>query len=298
MKIFNFRHSVRIYLQGGLGNQLFIMTAGLVFAIKKNRNLILDASLMPIGFSKRNIEIETINFPIPVRFSNGLSRLGSTVLIQIFNRLFKVNCLSRYFGRFVSDDVGFSTLPISKIGIRSLQGYFQSYLYFQELQNLLPNWNPLQDQHFSADYQSTLRELQILNPIVLHVRLGDYKQHADSFGLLSEKYYLDSLVKLRGLGVNSPIWLMSDEPLIAIKKFKSVEISRFVFPKLNSLEVMALMSHAKMLIISNSSFSWWAGSLAKQGTIVICPDKWFKNLTDPSLLCHPNWIRVSSSWEQ
>jgi len=284
-------------LQGGLGNQLFILTAGMIFALKRKRNLIVDTSLMPLGFTDRDIEIGNINFPISVRFTEGLSRSESRVLIQVLNRVFKIKWLARLLGVFVAEDVGFNLLPTSKFGIRSLHGYFQSYLYFQELHELLPNWDPLKGHNFSANYTSTLNELLELNPIVLHVRLGDYKQHSNSFGLLSEKYYFDAVLRLKELGIQGPIWLISDDPLSAVKKLQSIGISRFEFPELNPLEVLSLMSNAKALVISNSSFSWWAGSLADQKTIIICPEKWFKTLSDPTRICHPNWIRVSSSWE-
>jgi hypothetical protein len=51
-------------------------------------------------------------------------------------------------------------------------------------------------------------------PLAVHVRRGDYTS-IDEFGLLGPTYYEAAIERLRSEGVAGPIWLFSDEPVVA-----------------------------------------------------------------------------------
>ena len=63
----------------------------------------------------------------------------------------------------------------------------------------------------------------------------------------------------------------------------------------NDFESLLLMGASDILIISNSTFSWWSAFLNKT-PIVYCPDKWFKNMNDPIHLIPANWNKIPSAW--
>jgi hypothetical protein len=55
------------------------------------------------------------------------------------------------------------------------------------------------------------------------------------------------------------------------------------------------MSMGKFLVISNSTYSWWAGRISSAEKI-IAPNKWFKGINDPKSIYPPNWQKIESSW--
>jgi hypothetical protein len=62
-------------------------------------------------------------------------------------------------------------------------------------------------------------------------------------------------------------------------------------------EDLMLMSQSDALIMSNSSFSWWAAQLGNRSKIVVCPTKWFRDIMDPEGLIPPEWNQWESQWE-
>jgi hypothetical protein len=61
-------------------------------------------------------------------------------------------------------------------------------------------------------------------------------------------------------------------------------------------ESLVLMSLSKVIIIANSSFSWWAAKTGTGKEMVIAPKPWFRNLENPSSLIPDLWIQIKSDW--
>jgi hypothetical protein len=138
-----------------------------------------------------------------------------------------------------------------------------------------------------------LRDIATIEkPLVVHVRLGDYKD-APNLGVLSDQYYKENIKEVMSKGKCSRIWLFSDETNLAIKIIPSEYLSnvRVIDVVDNSasstLEAMRL---GKSYIIANSTFSWWAAFLKFDTSAeVICPNPWFKLAKAPRGLIPDTW---------
>ena len=125
----------------------------------------------------------------------------------------------------------------------------------------------------------------------------------DSFGLLSSEYYNSSLkFILENSSANySRVLVFSDDIDKAKKLFSKIEVSLPVqfaeSPENSSEETLMLMSQSHALVVSNSTFSWWAAQIGNKSKFVVCPSKWFRDMLDPEDLIPPEWHQRESRWE-
>ena len=151
-------------------------------------------------------------------------------------------------------------------------GYFQSSQYFTpEIKNqfTLPK----------AFAENFLKHLP--KPITaVHVRLGDYKKLG---WCLPPTYYETALSKISGT-----IIVVSDEP----EEAKKILPSAIICDSGTDEEQMALLSMSDNLVMSNSSFSWWAAYLGSHNR-VFAPNPWFKNASFCPEIWEEHWEKIS-----
>lgn len=300
---------VTIELMGGLGNQLFALTAGL-YAAHKLR-VTLRPHLREPGPSEttHTSSVHSLLADLPVIASlPGLEGVLLKIRLGIRNFVVKIGVPAPWINRatklLVSPVVGYSkSLDTAKPG-DYIVGYFQTHRYFDELRN--ENRMPkLALSKESKWFRDQLQKLEATNPIVIHVRRGDYlKIHNDYIGALSLNYYLEALGLITGESESPiggrPIWVFSDQPSLVRQEFRGVEefeTAEFIEAPYGSdpAESLILMSSASSIVISNSTFSWWSAALSKDAKIV-APNKWFKKSDDPDSLIPSSWLRAESSW--
>lgn len=301
MKIRN--RKVTVKLQGGLGNQLFIYFAGLALAKKRSVPLVIDTSLLKLGLTDHGSEIFKLDLvfnQITGKPPGALRALG----YRIWNKLIRVSYLMnwldrRIFMNYHSNKVGYDENLWGLPAGSTLFGYFQTwkFLDFIAKEGFIKSVFPRSP---SIWFQNSLKEISEQNPIVIHVRRGDYVKVADKFGLLSKSYYLNSLKKIRDNGFAGPIWVFSDDILSAKALLDEGEFmsARFIEQSVDSSpeESLILMSMAKVIVIANSTYSWWAASLNVEKSLVISPKTWFKSMEAPEHLFPDSWIKLESTW--
>lgn len=304
---------VRIFLTGGLGNQLFQTSAVLYFA--NLRRIEIDVvNLNPRKNSKGQAELLSLNLPKSINFLEKKHRnLISKVIgynlrsgylprrleSSFFFRKFR-NSLSFltlfYFLRApffvrVSKDLGNDTNLQAGDQNEILIGYFQSELAAQEIKKI----KKLLFQGVCEElYQKYLLLSQEEQPILVHVRLGDYLAE-DSFGIMSAEYYRESITNLWQSGRYKKIWLFSDQPNDAMARIPEElrDKTRLMDTEsLESAETLRIMTVCKAFVIANSTFSWWGAYLRNEiEGPVFAPKPWFKGLPEPTNLIPSDWIR-------
>ena len=113
----------------------------------------------------------------------------------------------------------------------------------------------------------------MVNPIGIHVRLGDYKTWFDGEYLLSKNYYQNALNLIPSNFKTRECWLFSDDPDEASKLLDFIPNLRIISGRfdLTVSEELLLLSRCSLLVISQSTLSWWAGFLANNQTSIISP---------------------------
>jgi hypothetical protein len=300
--------NVIVYLTGGLGNQMFQISRALqagrggqiCIANYKNSeiNNELLAHLKKNSFyfqeiSKLRISANKVLVSQVLRSTSGSKQYLSGLNYFFLKLLSKVvNGLNTNLERV--SNIGFEAE--SKKSANVFIGYFQSYKYVDKddyLNNLNLNFSKQFDSKLSEYHKLALLE----TPILVHMRLGDYRKE-DKFGALGKEYYLGALQCLESEFANSKIWLFSDEPTEAIKVFPPQlrEKIRIVNDcQISSFENLQIMRLCSNYVIANSTYSWWAAFLSdSKNPKVIYPNPWFKRIASPNMISPPDWIPVTS----
>jgi hypothetical protein len=174
-----------------------------------------------------------------------------------------------------------------------LNGYFQSWKYFAKCEDFIKHTftNLLNPSHV---YLKLLNQLSSEPYTAIHVRRGDYVGLTDYHGLTSKDYFLRAN-KIIGKYSNSDKTVVFSDDIESARKVVGWANLYIGHETLSSaVETLDIMSRAKNLIGSNSSFSWWSAYLRDDGSGVrILPRPWFanQNINDRDLLCE-NWISV------
>jgi hypothetical protein len=82
-------------------------------------------------------------------------------------------------------------------------------------------------------------------------------------------------------------------PRDVLKIAKIYDSKRF-----SAMDSLIAMSTAKNLIISNSTFSWWAARIGNDpGQVNVCyPNPWFKKSVYPDYPCMEDWLPIQHSF--
>ena len=293
---------VKVDLQGGIGNQLFMYFAGLYWAQENNAELVLN--LGEIGVNGINHGADLSEFEIKCRLIKENQSIAK-VFAKRLSRKFSRNRLGiqiiGLLGQkvFYSSGIGYDDKLIERKKVKRIEGYFQTYRYFDGL--LDSELKSLKLKNETAWFARIRQELELTPFVAIHIRRGDFKNFSTNVGLLSDAYYTAAIRKIDlSLGEILPLIVFSDEITVAkvLLREHDSRISMWVSPPKDSspIESLLLMSDATGIVIANSTYSWWAAKLgrAKQ---VIAPEQWFRVGIAPRDLYPANWQLVPSAWE-
>jgi glycosyltransferase involved in cell wall biosynthesis len=309
-------YKVIVPLTGGLGNQLFQLSAAL--ALADGAKVGLNSS---IGTPRVNAhgEAEIASFELPNNVSLLPTSNRSKLLKKSSGYLLRIGVSPRNFERsalyqgifkilwnivtalsvkrlvITTSGKGVGYFELKKLKMKQfIYGYFQSYKWPEQSIVQLREIKPLND---SAELKA-YRELAVVeSPLIVHIRLGDYKSE-NNFGIPSKRYYSDAISQLWGSGQYKKIWVFSDDPETAATHLppQYLSVMRWV-PEIDSSATQTLeaMRLGKGYVIGNSTFSWWGAFLAYNSKVqVIAPRPWFKFGESPQALIPPGWKQIDA----
>lgn len=308
---------VLLYLTGGLGNQLFQYAALESVPYISSKLVILNH-----GHPRLNSEGEpeitsilgdTIKFETLVSFSEVLVEkiIGLNLRLSV-GKSSKLKTRAKCVLRLVSN-VALSVLswepvriildveakPNSLFRTSLLVGYFQVSNYAQVLSRVVSELPVIQN----PDLISLISKAKKANPLIVHLRRGDYASEKN-FGMLDVSYYQNAFSAFTASKESSTckaIWVFSDEIEYAKKVLEldpDIEHEWFSEVGGSTSTTLMAMSLGSSFIIANSTFSWWAAQLSTNSPAVYYPRNWFKNLDFKTTLFPPVWVGIENGFEQ
>lgn len=283
------KNKIFVRLVGGYGNQLFIYAFGLALSEKTGKELIIDNIS---GFGSPGDEYKSLYALDGLNIKHRL----------IAQSMFKYVVANKYFW-YIARKLRISyveTYPIkymdiSKVKTPFFEGYWQSYLYFDEYKKeIRKNLNLRGDVNPNIlDYKKQI--LQSKNSVAIGMRFYEETLNASKKHTVKSDEYYTKAVELLETKIRNPKYFVfttdidrakgimskcNDNNIVYIDPIKGKSDAKFD---------LYLMSLCDNFIISNGTFYWWAAYLGESSkSIIISPKKGFKNLdTIP-----PKWIKI------
>lgn len=293
-----------MYLQAGLGNQLFMIFALISYAI--------DHGLK---------DYKILSYP--TRTMNGTQTYWDSILGG-FKEMVMSNVLKTQnpdenpiiqnveYEKYEEPQFAYEQLP-HELAYKNvmLKGFFQSYKYFEH------NFNKIKEimqwEQKLAEVKDELLPFVQKKTIAMHFRIGDYIGLQAYHCIKGPEYYIHTLkilerdLEKRGENIDDYTILFfcqqHDDEYIA-KYLKVIELAtkkQYNFVRvpeeLADWKQMMLMSLCQHFIIANSTFSWFGAYFSQNpDKLVYYPKKWFgpalANKHDTKDLCPKEWIQV------
>lgn len=280
-----------IYLQAGLGNQLFMIFTLISYAIDNN---VQYKILSKINNTMNGTKTYWDNFLIG--FKNCLCENDNILYnTKLYNEpSFSYNKLPSYL----------------KEEEYILKGFFQSYKYFQH------NFDKIKNiMNFNEQKNIVLKEYgydKTKKTIALHLRLGDYIGLQEYHYIQRPEYYICALKKMELelnnineniFDYNIMFFCQKCDNLYADKYIKIIQgiyNNKLNFVKISNdiddWKQLIIMSSCDHFIISNSTFSWFGCYFSENDNKIVCyPEKWFgpkNNNNNINDLCQSNWYKI------
>lgn len=289
---------ITIQLMGGLGNQLFQIFATIAYAFEHSHQFVFPYSdRLLVGRIRQtywhnflsNLTIFTTKNPV-CKFSNETLKTISAIKENGFH---------------------YTKIPqVSSNNSVSLNGYYQSYKYFEEYQDKIYAMILLSNQQKSVKTKYA-KYLDNISTISMHFRLGDYKEKQHYHPIMPVSYYAAALtyILIKKYTTDTPIRVLyfceeEDNSIVSgmidnirtrFTQYSQLEIVK-VEDGMEDWQQLLLMSCCSDNIIANSSFSWWGAYLNQSPEKCVCyPHIWFGpamgtiNVDD---LFPPTWQKI------
>jgi len=275
------RKNISIFLQGGLGNQLFQIFTTISYALTHNYNYIFEYS--------DKLKIGEIR---PTYWNNFLKNIKKNTTKDKLEYI-------EYSEKFFS----YNKIPKFKENTM-LSGFFQSEKYFKDNYNKIINI--LKIKEFKKKIKNKYPKYNLSNTICIHFRLGDYIKLQDYHPIMNLDYYKDCLkyIVKENKEYNILYFCQSkdndtvlDNINILKNYFDNCNFIK-VNDKISDWEQMLIMSNCNHNIIANSSFSWWGAYFNDNKNKIVCyPSIWFgKKLKNNTKHLFPiEWKKIKNS---
>lgn len=245
-------------LAGGLGNQMFEVAAAASLAKDNNAVVVINPNEHILPNQGRNV---------------------NNYLNNIFGKI-ATDTTPPVKTKYSWDRIYYKPIPFQpnvKLG-----GHYQSYKYFDHNREYIQKL-------------FTPQEVFSLDSTAIQVRRGDYYKFPDHHPLLPSEYYTKAVNE----GGFKKLAIFSDDiPWCKANLKFDIDVEIEYITGESDWSELIKMSRCQNLIISNSSFGWWAAYLnTRPDKKVFVPDPWFgKALIDDGFkmddLILPEWIKI------
>jgi hypothetical protein len=268
--------SITVESHGGLGNQLFIFSYALRLLEETALPVTLDLSHHQLK-GARKFELRPYIPNAVMKYKN--VRLGTSPVTQSLLRISLSTRTARFDPRITHEtSLAFDPKLLHVRAGARIRAYVQSWRYLPSDTSLLNLvWTQPNDDRQKADCQDLPKRT---GAVAVHVRRGDYTapRARRSHPLLAQDYYGAALSLIRErFGSLTPV-VFSDSPGEAIEIVRRLPLGKnaVIAPQTSSpIQTIRALSSLDALVMSNSTFSWWAAwRVGFSSNRIVAPRLW------------------------
>ena len=295
-----------VKIKGGLGNQLFQYAFALFLKKRTNEVIKLDYSSC---YGTRDVTcfdyVKLFNLSLEEASRDEIKKeclfFNKYPLMTLRYRFFSL--LSWFFDNNYYYEKSRLYLDFQSIAsYRYYDGYWQSFLYSQEIEKQLMT-DLVPKNRLSEKTQSTIKKIDSENAVFIGIRKGDYSKtnsNKKRFGSFSIDYYLNAIKTISKFVQNPVFYVFSNDVDWCKKNINwsgNIVYYREKEDQFSDFEELIIMSKCKHAIILNSTFHWWGAFLIRnKEKIIIAPADWFADGTREDII-PPSWIRMKRNGE-
>jgi hypothetical protein len=284
-----------------MGNQMFQYALGRALSMKNNVPLgfdltyLLDRTPIP-NFTYRDYNLDVFNIEANIVSKQDIPFLYRKYSLGIFMRY--IDYIRRKLihtkGKEKKDcHFDFTMLDLGPDAY--LEGWWQSYKYFESISDIIRQDFTLKDK-LPLHIENLREVIKKENSLCIHVRRGDYVGNSHH-EIVGKDYYDRGIEKIKSLTKIDKIYVFSDDVKWCKDNMKFEFPTMFVGDEYSGVKAeghMTLMSSCHNFIIPNSSFAWWSAWLSTyKDKIVIVPKQWFVDASiNSDDLIPKEWIRI------
>jgi hypothetical protein len=253
---------VKFHNGQGLGNQLFCYVT--------TRSLAYDHGMNHHIFNTKNFGAPRWNseglyfMDIPLKESD-INESEFTFYQEKEKRVFLNN--NRHDKKIGCDIRGFDSNLFNVNPFTLIDGVLQSEKYFIHNKELIKNWLKVKDEFESSEFYSN-------NLCVINFRGGEYVGQKELY--LNPNYYKNAISEMKKINSSMDFIVITDDVFAAQKYFKDFPCYHFDIAK-----DYVSIKNAKYLILSNSSFPYFAVLTNEVLEFIIAPKYWARhNVSD------------------
>jgi len=312
-----------VVLQGGIGNQLFQYYFGSIHSNLSGRRVLFDVGLLKVdnnrsNLGSRELKLEHLGLMVPkIKLISASHLYSISQLVELRrakglkNRLRMVFHFVRTFifvlriRRLLEFESNAGDLAVkSRFQFRKLMlGFWQNAKIYEPNRSTI--LSSVSEYRSIASQNHVLKEmLESGKSLGLHVRRGDYvsnKSALNFHGVLPTNYFIEAIrFHEATFGIESVIIFSDDTTWCKKQNFTNLPVYYCEDFPYNldydfDLQELMLLSYSRYMVLSNSSFSWWASFFANDECVVVAPKNWYAHelANSNSLkLRRSNWVSI------
>lgn len=286
-----------VFLQGGLGNQMF-QYAFYLSKKKKCFNLKYDCSLLLIGKQHNGFELDKL---FGIKYQSSKYSILKLKLF-LFIKKIEIPCLQPIYN-FLSSRLNIIEDSMPSLYCKQLMessgsfyGYWQSEHYFSNIDSEIRRAYTFSISSLSIQTIKCKSIIEETLSISIHVRRGDYMyaKNIELYGGICTTDYYNNSIKYMITHVSNPFFFVFSDDIEWTKKNLIIPNATYVDwnKDIDSWQDMFLMSKCKHNIIANSSFSWWGAWLNEnREKIVVTPSRFLNRGNSKDVICD-GWVKL------
>jgi hypothetical protein len=277
-----------VVINGGIGSQLFQYAAAYQLSSQTGSKILIDTCFFNTKYSQN---IFMLNKILNIKEHLIISNIWASRFLRFFFKLIDLITLGRF---------NYKRIDIKKP---------HEFKPFPKAKNYFINGNPCNlsyvDQfikEFLLKLEDKKKDDKQKTTIGIHVRRGDFV--GGEVDICNKNYFQKAIIeiykqtKLNPSDVQFLIFCQEEEWLKRNIFLEGPEVKYIIGDHISSAEDFKEMYNCDHLIISNSSYSWWAAQIImkkKKDTVIICPDLWWDKIDINQINIFPkNWIVVET----